>query len=164
MGIWPPFDEEPRLRIAASDFDARQDDRVICVDGLGYSDGVMAYPFDSPSYGATSSVAGTLPVSAAPYVEYDIEFCESETVLEVRTLPTLHVHEGRDARYAVQVGDSQPQVFSIHAGDFTAEWRLNVLRGYSSRSVCLPSGLSGRQKVRVHFLDPGIVLQEILVR
>ena len=164
LGIWPPFDEEPRLRIAASDFDARQDGSVICVEGLGYSDGVMAYPFDSPSYGATSSVAGTLPVSAAPYVEYDIELSESDTVLEVRTLPTLHVHEGRDARYAVQVGDYQPQVFSIHAGDFTAEWRQNVLRGYSSRSVCLPSGLSGRQRVRVHFLDPGIVLQEILVR
>lgn len=163
LGIWPPFDEEPRLRIAASDFDARQDDRVICVDGLGYSDGVMAYPFDSPSYGATSSVAGTLPVSTAPYVEYDIEFCESDTVLEVRTLPTLHVHEGRDARYAVQVGDSQPQVFSIHAGDFTAEWRLNVLRGYSSRKVMLPSKSKGAGKVRIYLLDPGIVLQEILV-
>lgn len=163
MGIWPPFDREPRLRIAASDFDARQDDRVICVDGLGYSDGVMAYPFDSPSYGATSSVAGTLPVSAAPYVEYDIELSESDTVLEVRTLPTLHVHEGRDARYAVQVGDSQPQVFSIHAGDFTAGWRLNVLRGYSSRKVMLPSKPKGAGKVRIYLLDPGIVLQEILV-
>ena len=163
MGIWPPFDEKPRLRIAAADSDARLDDNVICVDGLGYSDGVMAFPFDSPSYGASPSVAGDLPVSAAPYAEYDIDFCESDTVLEVRTLPTLHVHEGRDARYAVQVGDSEPQVFSIHAGDFTAEWRLNVLRGYSSRKVMLPSKSKGAGKVRIYLLDPGIVLQEILV-
>lgn len=53
---------------------------------------------------------------------------------------------------------------AVHADDFTAEWRLNVLRGYSTRSVSLPSGMSGKQKVRVYFLDPGIVLQEILVR
>ena len=113
-------------------------------------------PFDIPSY--------TDPISEAPYVEYEIGLCESDTELEVRTLPTLHVHEGRDARYAVQIGSEEPQVFSIHAGDFTAEWRLNVLRGYSSRAFTLPSDLSGPQKIRVYFLDPGIVLQEIIVR
>lgn len=53
---------------------------------------------------------------------------------------------------------------AVHADDFTAEWRLNVLRGYSSRKFTLSSGLTGRQKIRIYFLDPGIVLQEILVR
>ena len=164
MGIWPPFDKEPRLRIAASEFDARQTSSVICVDGLGYSDGVMAYPFDSPSYGNVSSERGTaFPLSAAPYVEYDIELVESDTAMEIRTLPTLHVHEGREARYAVQIGDSEPHIFSIHAGDFSAEWRLNVLRGYSSRKVNLPHKLKGAEKVRIYLLDPGIVLQEILI-
>lgn len=95
---------------------------------------------------------------------YDIDLCKSDTELEVRTLPTLHVHEGRDARYAVQISSEEPRVFSIHADDFTAEWRLNVLRGYSSRKVTLPPGMTGRQKIRIYFLDPGIVLQEILVR
>ena len=178
MGIWPPFEDEPRLSVAASDFVAQKDDRVICVKGLGYSDGVMVRRFDTPSYEVSG--AGVLPnenflnevyaaeeqysVSEAPYVEYDIEFCKSDTELEVRTLPTLHVYEGRDARYAVQISSEEPHVFSIHADDFTAEWRLNVLRGYSTRSVSLPSGMSGKQKIRVYFLDPGIVLQEILVR
>ena len=53
---------------------------------------------------------------------------------------------------------------AVHADDFTAEWRQNVLRGYSSRKVTLPPGLTGRQKIRIYFLDPGIVLQEISVR
>lgn len=37
-------------------------------------------------------------------------------------LPTLHVYEGRDA-----------EMFSIHTDDFSAEWRRNVLHGYSTR-------------------------------
>lgn len=75
----------------------------------------------------------------------------------------MHVYEGRDARYAVQLGHGQPEVFSIHANDFTAEWRLNVLRGYAARRIAVPSSMKGRQRLRVFLLDPGIVLQEINV-
>lgn len=60
--------------------------------------------------------------------------------------------------------DDFPIVFSIHADDFTPEWRLNVLRGYASRVMMLPSSLTGKRRVRIYMLDPGIVLQELLVR
>jgi hypothetical protein len=55
-------------------------------------------------------------------------------------------------------------VFSIHTEDFTSEWRCNVLRGYASRSISIPATSHGRQKLRIYFLDPGIVLQEILLQ
>ncbi len=79
-------------------------------------------------------------------------------------LPTLHVYEGRDARYAVQLADYQPTTFSIHEGDFTSEWWLNVLRGYASRTIKIPDGATGKQRLRIFLLDPGIVLEEIEVR
>ena len=85
-----------------------------------------------------------------------------DATIEIRTLPTLHVYDGRDIRYAVQLGDSAPTIFSIHANDFTAEWRWNVLRGYASRS--LPVTVAGHQRLRIYLLDPGIVLQEILIQ
>jgi len=97
-------------------------------------------------------------------VEYEVDLCGTDTEIEIRTLPTLHIYEGRDARYAVQIGKDCTEVFSIHAGDFTAEWRYNVLHGYSSRSLRIPSGCTGKQKIRVSMLDPGIVLQEVIVR
>ena len=156
LGIWPPFPEEPRLRIAAHDYkDTRESDTGIVtrIHGLGYSDGVLVLPFDTPSHEPQD----------APFVEYDILLDEQDTSIEVRTLPTLHVYEGREARYAVQLGNDAPQVFSIHAGDFSAEWRYNVLHGYSSRKIDIPSDMAGAQKLRVYLLDPGIVLQEILV-
>lgn len=153
IGLYPPFAQEPRVRIPASMYQTKQGD-VCRIPQLGYTDGVMVQLFDTPSY---------QQVTQAPYVEYDLDIVPSDHVLEVRTLPTLHVYEGRDARYAVQIGDAAPQVFSIHANDFTAEWRLNVLRGYASRSLAIPASCGGSQKVRIYLIDPGIVLQEVLV-
>lgn len=45
-----------------------------------------------------------------------------------------------------------------------SEWRLNVLRGYATRTIKIPDGLQGRTKLRILMLDPGIVLEEILVK
>lgn len=84
--------------------------------------------------------------------------------MKIKILTNLHVYEGRDIRYAVSVDGMAPETFSIHTGDFSAEWRLNVLRGYSSRSVDISSLGAGKHKVRVYLLDPGLVLQELNVR
>lgn len=156
MGVYPPFDEEPRLRIPAYSYRRAFDGvegNVTRVAGLGYSDGVLMQPFDTSSFEPDS----------APYVEYEIDLKEGDRTIEVRTLPTLHVYEGREARYAVQLGDDTPQIFSIHTDDFSAEWRWNVLRGYSSRSIIVPSACRGKQTLKIYLLDPGIVLQEILI-
>ncbi len=156
LGLWPPFEAEPRLNIAASEYKQSgdsQEGHVEIISGLGYQDGILVQPFDTPSYDVVS----------APYVEYELDIQNGDRKIEIRTLPTLHIYEGRDARYAVQLGDGEPQVLSIHAGDFTAEWRLNVLRGYASRSISIPATVKGKQRLRVYFLEPGIVLQEILI-
>ena len=153
LGLYPPFVKEPRVRIPASLFDNKQGD-IERIKGLGYTDGVLVQPFDTPSYQMEN-------IMEAPYVEYELDLSDEDSTIEVRTLPTLRVYDGRDARYAVQLGDSEPVIFSIHTGDFTAEWRWNVLRGYASRT--LPVSTPGPQKLRIYLLDPGIVLQEVLV-
>lgn len=153
IGAYPPFVREPRLTIPAALFQWKHGN-VFRIEGLGYTDGVLVQPFDTPSYKS---------VSDAPYVEYELNIGEGDSLIEVRTLPTLHVYNGRDARYAVQLGNEAPQVFSIHADDFTAEWRWNVLRGYASRSMSIPAACRGMQRIRIYLLDPGIVLQEIIM-
>ena len=108
--------------------------------------------------------ASTTSTEDAPFVEYELDIKPSDRSIEIRTLPTLRVYHGRDARYAVQIGHETPRVFSIHTTDFTAEWRWNVLRGYASRTIDLRSAVQGRQTLRVYFLDPGIVLQEVIIK
>lgn len=153
LGIYPPFVKEPRLRIPASHYQNKQGS-IQRIEGLGYTDGVLVQPFDTPSYQQEN-------IKAAPYTEYELDLQAGDATIEIRTLPTLHVYDGRDIRYAVQLGDSAPTIFSIHANDFTAEWRWNVLRGYASRS--LPITATGHQRLRIYLLDPGVVLQDILI-
>ena len=156
LGLWPPFDSEPRVRIPAAACHTSHDTaegHITKVQGLGYTDGLLVQPFDTPSY----------DIKSAPYVEYTLNIESADHAVEIRTLPTLHVYEGRDARYAVQIGQNDPQTFSLHASDFTAEWRWNVLRGYASRWVTIPHDCHGQQRLRIYLLDPGIVIQEVLV-
>ena len=153
LGLYPPFIKEPRLRIPASHYQSKQGG-IQRIEGLGYTDGVLVQPFDTPSYQLEN-------IKAAPYTEYELDLQTGDATIEIRTLPTLHVYDGRDIRYAVQLGDSAPTIFSIHEGDFTAEWRWNVLRGYASRSI--PVTKTGHQRLRIWLLDPGVVLQEVLV-
>ena len=153
LGLYPPFVKEPRLRIPASHYQSKQGG-IQRIEGLGYTDGVLVQPFDTPSYQQEN-------IKAAPYAEYELDLQAGDATIEIRTLPTLHVYDGRDIRYAVQLGDSAPAIFSIHEGDFTAEWRWNVLRGYASRTI--PVSETGHQRLRIWLLDPGIVLQEVLV-
>lgn len=124
------------------------------IKGLGFNDGVMVQPFALPSDSDYAS---------APYVEYQLDIQDSDRTINILTLPTLHVYDGREERYAVQLGDERPQSFDIHAADFSAEWRRNVLRGYSRRHITIPAGCRGKQRLRIYFFDPGIVLQEIQI-
>ena len=155
IGLYPPFMNAPEQIIPASAFRRAKNEgkgRISVVRGLGFSDGVLVQPFDTSC---------CVRPEDAPFVEYEIESGAGEKVIEIRTLPTLHVYEGRDARYAVRVDGGELQVFSIHAEDFTAEWRKNVLQGYSKRVVRLTEG--GRHRLRIYLPDPGIVIQEIRI-
>ena len=157
MGLYPPFPAETLASLPASEGKVirnADEGTIRTVRQLGFNDGVVVLPFDTPSYSPEK----------APAIEYAVDIPEGAKSLEFRTLANLHVHEGRDARYAVSIDGSPAEVFSIHTGDFSAEWRWNVLRGYSSRSVDISSLQPGKHNVTVYLLDPGIVLQELNVR
>ena len=158
LGWYPPFPQEPLSVLPAASFNKKQDNKegnIKTINQLGFSNGVLVMPFDTPSYD---------DVKQAPYVEYEIEVPAGNCRIEVRTLPTLRVYEGREARYAAQWDNQEPQVYSIHTDDFSAEWRWNVLRGYSFRSFPVQNKQAGKHTLRISFLDPGIVLQQILVQ
>lgn len=157
LGVCPPFEEAPAATLPASAFRTAQDSRegrIRTVRSLGYADGVLVLPFDSPSYDT---------VEDAPSVEYDLILAAGENRIEIRTLPTLHVYEGRQARYAASLDGGEAAVFDIHTDDFSAEWRKNVLQGYSSRSLHLRLDKPGKHTLRICLLDPGIVLQDIRI-
>ncbi|MBR1433601.1 MAG: glycosyl hydrolase 115 family protein [Bacteroidales bacterium] len=152
-GIYPPLPKEPLLRLPASSGKTERDSKegkIGTIYGLGFSDGVTVLPFSTPSYSPET----------APAVSFSLDVPQGASTLQILTLPTLHVHEGRDARYAVSIDGDAPKVFSIHTEDFSAQWRWNVLRGYALSETGITSGV---HTVTVSLLDPGIVLQEIRI-
>lgn len=156
LGTYPPFPAAHKQVFAAKDYVDHHDTdcaAIRVIEGLGYCDGVTTMPQQTPSY----------EPSEAPYVTYSTELHEGECSIEIRTLPTLHVYEGRDIRFAVSLDDNAPEIFSIHEGDFTAEWRRNVLRGYATRTITAHVDKAGKHQVRVYLLDPGMVLEEVRI-
>ena len=156
MGLYPPFASDAMTSIPASEGKVIRNSAegsIKTVKHLGFNDGVMVQPFDTPSY----------TLEEAPAIEYVINLHEDAKRLEIRTLANLHVYEGRDIRYAVRIDGSPAETFSIHNGDFSAEWRWNVLRGYSSRGIDISGLKPGKYKVTIYMLDPGLVLQEIRI-
>lgn len=156
-GIQPPFVPEPNHthRIGAKMYVAKHNPdnaSLEVVPQLGYNDGVTVLPYTTPSYE---------PTAAAPWLDYELPAIAQDALLEVRMLPTLRIYEGRDTRFAVSIDGAAPKVFSIHEGDYTSEWRWNVLRGYARRFVTLPAGA---HKVRIYLLDPAVTLEELVVR
>lgn len=159
IGVYPPFPKPYRQIIAAGEYISKYDSdssRITCVRQLGFNNGVLVQPFDTPSYDIAA-------LDKAPAVEYEVTLETGINEIEIRTLPTLHIYEGREARYAIQFGDEDPLVQSIHTDDFSAEWRWNVLRGYSCRRLNVNAPSKGNYRLRLYFMDPGIVLQEIRV-
>lgn len=155
-GVYPPFPSASTVRIEAAEGKVLRntaEGKITTVKGLGFNDGVLVLPFETPSYEPEN----------APAVTFTVDIPEGSTRLEVRTLANLHVYEGRGARYAVAIDDKEPEVFSIHAEDFSAEWRWNVLRGYARRTIDLTGIAPGKHEVVVSLLDPGIVLEELRV-
>lgn len=156
IGIWPPFPDSPQQCIDAKEYKTAHNVQgtITTIPQLGFRDGVAVLPFDTPSYNDPAE---------APFVEYRIDLQAGHSTIEIRTLANLHVYDGRDIRYAVSLDENQPETFSIHTGDFTAEWRRNVLHGYSTRSISVRTEKPGTHTLRIYLLDPGLVLQDILI-
>lgn len=159
IGTYPPFPPASLAVIPASQYKMlihASEGSIKLIRGLGYQDGLVVQPFDTPSY-----EVGEL--AKVPRATYELSLHRGKNKIEIRTLPTLRVYEGRDARYAVSVGNRKPQLFSIHTDDFSAEWRWNVLRGYATRTVEVEVNQAGIYLLDFYFMDPGIVLQEIRI-
>ncbi len=157
MGIYPPFPDEYQVKFPASEGRVvrnTEEGEIRTVRLLGFNDGVTVLPFDTPSYTPED----------APAIEYVIDIPENAEILEIRTLANLHVYEGRNAGYAVSIDGGPAEIFSIHTEDFSAEWRRNVLKGHTSRTIDISSLNAGKHRITISLPDPGIVLQEIRIR
>lgn len=161
VGLVPPPPADPLLVVSAAAFTSQRDTaaaRIVVWDGLATAGrGVSLQPFTAPSLTDKD-------LAAAPFVDFQLELPAIAKTLEFRALPTQRIHEGRGLRFAVSINGAEPTVINLQADEFSAEWQQNVLRGYASRTLPCTAHAGQTVTLRIHLLDPGVVLDSLVVR
>jgi hypothetical protein len=128
-------------------------------------------------YGRTLSAMSIRPTTArsvvppkeAPCLEYKMYlFGEQKADVWTTVAPTLNFDPGRGLRYAVSFDQEPPQIISVLQQGYDArngnrEWEESVRNaGRRVRSTHTLSG-AGYHTLKIWMVDPGVVLQKIVV-
>lgn len=122
-----------------------------------------------PDFGKTKSGMTTFPQNAYPesdeniYLEYDIDF-ESKGEFKVQLLlaPTLNFNQNKGLRYEISFDGGKPQTvnFNGHYKGELGRWQSeHIIKSVTTHQMMQ----TGRHTLRFRVLEPGIVLQKILI-
>ena len=126
-----------------------------------------------PDIGRTASGVSPFPVTAAaqdpnsggPSLEYTFYNYEDGPVnIQTYFSPTLNFHNTDSGlRYAVSVDDSQPVILSINGEKGERAWAGWVANNIIIKETTLKELKSGKHTVKIWMVDPGVVLQKIIL-
>ncbi|MFC4688167.1 glycosyl hydrolase 115 family protein [Epilithonimonas pallida] len=122
-----------------------------------------------PDFGKTKSGVTTFPQNVYPksdenlYLEYDINF-ESKGEFEVQLLlaPTLNFNHNKGLRYEISFDGETPQIvnFNGHYRGELGRWQSeHIIKSITKHQISQP----GKHTLRFRVLEPGIVLEKILI-
>jgi len=122
-----------------------------------------------PHLSKTESSVTTFPQSKYPkstdniYLEYDIDFkTAGEFDVEVFVAPTLNYNANKGLRYALSFNGEDEQIvnFNGHYKGHLGQWQGESIIKTTTK---LTVKNTGKQTLRFRVLEPGIVLQKILI-
>ncbi len=122
-----------------------------------------------PDFGKTKSGVTTFPQNAYPkadeniYLEYDMNF-ESKGEFEVQLLlaPTLNFNHNKGLRYEISFDGETPQIvnFNGHYRGELGRWQSeHIIKSITKHQI----SQHGKHTLRFRVLEPGIVLEKILI-
>lgn len=122
-----------------------------------------------PDFGKTKSGITTFPQNAYPksdeniYLEYDINF-KSKGEVEVQLLlaPTLNFNHNKGLRYEISFDGGKPETvnFNGHYRGELGKWQSeHIIKSVTKHQISQP----GKHTLRFRILEPGIVLEKILI-
>jgi len=122
-----------------------------------------------PDFGKTKSGITTFPQNKYPaqneniFVEYEIDFISTgEFNVELLLAPTLNFNSNKGLRYEVSFDGGKPQLVNFN-GKYRGElgkWQAEHLIHSSTKHTI---SKAGKHTMRFRVLDPGIVLEKILI-
>jgi hypothetical protein len=152
-----------------------ESNRYVSMEAEHYTRAVDAEPvrwLHIPDLGRTLSGMTPVPVTAesqfpggnSPHLEYQMHLFNSGQVkVKAYMSPTLNFPNDEGLCYAVSFDDEQPQIVNIHKDKTFQDWeesvRSNITIGVSEHDITE----SGRHILKFWMVDPGIVLQKVVV-
>ena len=126
------------------------------VPGLGRTlSAMMPIPVNSPSLALDQN---------SPRMEYNVLFNTSgEVTVSTLISPTLNIYNNDGLCFAVSFDDQQPQIVNIHKGKTIQDWQESVRRNIVELKTKHTIEKAGRHTLKIWMIDPGIVLQRILI-
>jgi hypothetical protein len=125
-----------------------------------------------PGLGRTISAMHPVPVNSVPVVpgvnspviEYDL-FLFSSGVIDARfhLSPTQNIYNDEGLEFAVSIDDNEPQIINIHNNYSFRDWEKSVLDNTIYASTKLNIDKPGNHTLKIWMVDPGIVLQKIVL-
>ena len=125
-----------------------------------------------PDFGETLSGMTISPVTAAslvppepgPTLEYRMYlFDKGPCTVEAVLAPTLNFVPGRGLRYAISFDDQPPQVVDALADSSKQAWEEAVSDGVRKVTTTLNVDAPGYHTLKIRMVDPGVVLEKIVV-
>ncbi|KEO75763.1 glycosyl hydrolase 115 family protein [Anditalea andensis] len=99
------------------------------------------------------------------YLEYTI-YVETPGMITLHTYlsPTLnYLNLPEGIRFGVSIGGETPQVISMHTNSGEGDWNKWVANNINVVESEHKIATKGEHKVRIYFVDPGIVLQKLVI-
>lgn len=122
-----------------------------------------------PDFGKTKSGITTFPQNAYPteseniYLEYDIDFTSIGTFeLQLLLAPTLNFNNNKGLRYEISFDGEKPQIvnFNGHYRGELGQWQSeHIIKSTTKHNITK----AGKHSLRFRVLEPGIVLEKILI-
>jgi hypothetical protein len=134
------------------------------VDGLGATGHCLeALPLRGMA-SLPGGVAASSVWSGRPSVTYDFYTSRSAPAEgKIYTLPTYPLNRNAGMRYAVSIDGRVPEVLDFKTVGRSEEWKQNVLSNTAVRSVKWPLLKAGRHRLKIYMIDPGVILDRILI-
>jgi hypothetical protein len=119
--------------------------------------------------GSANAYDSLIPGINAPCLEYRMYLFSSGS-FEVNPIfgTSLNFMPGRDVRYAIGIDDEKPQLITLIPGDYDArngntDWEQTVSNNFRKGSSLHLIKKPGNHILKIWMVDPGIVLQKIVV-
>lgn len=141
----------------AGNFSGKKAEKLQLIKGLGLSgNGLTVYQADFSNMDTTQ-------LNQSPFADYRLKARKGLNTIVVKCLPSFPVNPDRKLRYALSVNGGKLQLIDISKPVETPQWAADVIKCYAEGRTTYESSKGEMLKVRVYFIDPGLVLNSVSI-